>query len=188
MHSREPGSVSSYAQLEEMGAQIRSQLEPRIYMFYMKVSVDKCKLKDREKVNSIRFFISYDDTLIKDWKEGINQWFGDDFLSQNAILTFNSDNNFSPIKVSIQTIDPNKNIIESIQLEFSLIEAASSNGTLVKPINHSDSSAQICMLEQNFTTKTDKKYYSYKIDLEFNPEHIPWEDLYGVGGSLNYSD
>lgn len=118
-------------QLEEIAAVDARDTEPRHYIFSMKVGVDKRRLKLSEKVARIRFFVTYGDTLVKDWREDIRHSFGDEFISRGIDLALELKELSLPIKVSVQTVDSHKRVIENMQEDFSFLKAIAANGNLV---------------------------------------------------------
>lgn len=176
-HYRPP--QGNYFELEETAGVEKNSIQTRHYIFRMQVCVEKAKLRDLYKVNRIRFFITYGDTLVKDWREDIKQCFGDEFISKNAYVAFNQKEANMPIKVAVQTYDAKSNIVEGIQEDFSFLKAAVSGGTSVKSSYNKDSPVKICMIETALTEeeKDVTKYHSYQLEIEYNPEHIPCDDI-----------
>lgn len=186
-HYREAGS--KYLELDETAAVDSRDTEPRHYIFCMKIGVDKRRLKLSEKVARIRFFVTYGDTLVKDWREDIRHSFGDEFISRGIDLAIELKDLSLPIKISVQTVDSHKRVIESMQEDFSFLKAIAANGTLITWEHKQNSVVKIWMIESTISTEENetKKWYSFKIELEYNPVQIPCEDIERVIiSSINY--
>jgi hypothetical protein len=76
-----------------------------------------------------------------------------------------------------------------MQEDFSFLKAIAANGTLITWEHKQNSVVKIWMIESTLSNEENetKKWYSFKIELEYNPVQIPCEDIERVIiSSINY--
>lgn len=182
-------------ELEQTTTKSNFMIEPRTFVFRLQICVDKTRLKDMKRVSRIRFFATYGDTLIRDWREDIRQCFGNEFMSQPSYVSISIGRfaNVSlaqyinmPLRISVQTYDRDKEVIESMQEDFMFIKAAASGGTLISARRQDDSRVKVCMIERSLAeeSKEEQTHFSYQLEMEYNPLHIPCEDIERVSSLL----
>ena len=150
--------------------------EPRHYMFKLRLYIDKSKLMPSNTIKRLRFYITYGDILIKDWREEYKKTRGEEYISQPCLLEFFSKNKANlPIKVTMQVIDKSKNIVQCASDEYSFLESATSLGTPIHGNRDEDQIIQICLDEglDEREYKNLKKHYSYKLIVEYAPNSLP---------------
>ena len=79
---------SKYINFDEQSMVEQKDYERRRYIFSLRVHIKKKKLESESSIKRIRYFVTYGDILIKDWREDFRTTYGEYYISHSCFLEF----------------------------------------------------------------------------------------------------
>lgn len=158
------------------------------YHFNLRVFIDINKLKAVESITRIRFMVRYGGEVVKEWREDFRKARHEAYQSKTINIKLDQANVLQNVRVEAQILNSNKKVIENLVDEFSILKSAMNGGMLTAGELSSEQIIKISAFESKFEEEEKEKHHTYRLEMEYNPTHIPCDDIEKVrlGFSLNY--
>ena len=140
----------------------------------LKIIIDIKSLKFYDKIDEIEFNVSYVDIKEKCWREQILDI--SEFISKGVKIKINCLEVAKTVKIWINTLNKEGQRIESIPDEFEIMKSAIYGGAIVAGLVY-QSPVKIQVFEDLNATDAVECQYTYRLEVDYNPNTVPWDDM-----------